>query len=247
MKIGREVGILADLPGPKIRVETFAAGGAARRPGGNRFDLVACLDAKPGDETQVGVSYLELTRRREAGRIAVARRRHPCSCRSTRCRRYASSPLCSIDYILSNRKGPNKTGRRPVATGAITDRPRAHRDAAGMEVDFIVVSFCRNAEDMHEGVARVARHGSNAALVSKIERAEGDRPGRDRRRQRSVMAKRGDPALRSATPNWVRPAEEDHPAKRWRAKVVINDADAAVDGGQPLIPTRPRCWTWPMR
>ena len=41
-----------------------------------------------------------------------------------------------------------------------------------MQVDFIAVSFCRNAEDMHEA-RRVARaHGCNAALVAKIERAE---------------------------------------------------------------------------
>ena len=58
-KIGREIGILADLPGPKIRVETFVDGKVALKAG-NRFDLVASLDAPPGDATQVGVSYLEL-------------------------------------------------------------------------------------------------------------------------------------------------------------------------------------------
>ena len=54
-KLGREIGILADLPGPKIRVETFAQG-KVQLKAGNRFDLVARLDAPPGDATQVGVS-----------------------------------------------------------------------------------------------------------------------------------------------------------------------------------------------
>ncbi len=40
LKIGREIGILADLPGPKIRVETFVEGKVALKAG-NRFDLVA--------------------------------------------------------------------------------------------------------------------------------------------------------------------------------------------------------------
>src|SRR5690606_15726955 len=57
--------------------------------------------------------------------------------------------------------------------GAITDHDRELIGvAAGIGVDFIAVSFCRSAEDMEEA-RRVARsHGSEAALVSKIERAE---------------------------------------------------------------------------
>src|SRR5690554_6299442 len=58
-RVGKEVGILADLPGPKIRVETFADGPVTLRAG-ERFDLVASVDAPPGDATQVGVSYLGL-------------------------------------------------------------------------------------------------------------------------------------------------------------------------------------------
>src|SRR3546814_5321321 len=39
-------------------------------------------------------------------------------------------------------------------------------------VDFIAVSFCHNAADMDEARAVARKHGSHAALVSKIERAE---------------------------------------------------------------------------
>ena len=58
-RVGREVGILADLPGPKIRIEKFANDKVKLRAG-ERFDLLASADAPPGDETQVGVSYLGL-------------------------------------------------------------------------------------------------------------------------------------------------------------------------------------------
>jgi pyruvate kinase len=89
-KIGREVGILADLPGPKIRIETFADG-KVQLKAGSRFDLVASLDAPPGDATQVGVSYLELP-----GDVAPATcccwTTGWCSCAWSRCRASASPP-----------------------------------------------------------------------------------------------------------------------------------------------------------
>ena len=169
-KIGREVGILADLPGPKIRVETFAAG-KVQLKAGNRFDLVASLEVPPGDETQVGVSYLELTGDVKPGDVlllddGLVQLRVD----AVQGERIVTTVL--NDCVLSNRKGLNKQGGG-LSLGAITETDRELiAIAAGMEVDVSAVSFCRNAEDMHEA-RRVARaHGSSAALVSKIERAE---------------------------------------------------------------------------
>src|SRR3546814_10360552 len=55
----------------------------------------------------------------------------------------------------------------------LTDRDRELIGiAVEMDVDFIAVSFCRNAADMEEARAVARAHGSHAALVSKIERAE---------------------------------------------------------------------------
>lgn len=169
-RIGREVGILADLPGPKIRVETFADGKVALKAG-QRFDLVASLDAPPGDAGQVGVSYLELPGDVAPGdvlllddgivQLQVA---------AVEGERIVTTVL--NDCVLSNRKGLNKQGGG-LSLGAITERDRELiAIAAGMQVDFIAVSFCRSADDMHEA-RRVARaHGSRAALVAKIERTE---------------------------------------------------------------------------
>src|SRR5690606_11238151 len=76
------------------------------------------------------------------------------------------------DGPLSDRKGLNKQGGG-LSLGAITDHDRRLiADAADMGVDFIAVSFCRNAEDMEEARRLARAAGSNAALVSKIERAE---------------------------------------------------------------------------
>ena len=58
-RAGCEVGILADLPGPKLRIERFAEG-KVQLHAGDRFDLVARSDAPPGTVSEVGISYLGL-------------------------------------------------------------------------------------------------------------------------------------------------------------------------------------------
>jgi pyruvate kinase len=58
-RLGREIGVLADLQGPKIRVERFAAGSVQLKPGAD-FTLDCRPDAPIGDETRVGVSYVGL-------------------------------------------------------------------------------------------------------------------------------------------------------------------------------------------
>ena len=87
---GREVGILADLQGPKIRIEKFAAGKVALKAG-EAFALVCRADAPAGDASQVGVSYLGLVDDVRAGdtlllddglmalRVDRHRRRTPCT------------------------------------------------------------------------------------------------------------------------------------------------------------------------
>jgi len=169
-RLGREVGILADLPGPKIRIETFAAG-KVNLGAGQRFDLVASLDAPPGDEHQVAVSYLGLPADVAAGDVLLLDDGlMQLRVESVQGERIVTTVL--NDGVLSNRKGLNKQGGG-LSLGAITARDRELiAVAAGMDVDFIAISFCRTAQDMHEA-RRIAReHGSRAALVAKIERAE---------------------------------------------------------------------------
>src|SRR5579859_3412968 len=69
-KLGKEVGILADLQGPKIRVERFANGPIELRDG-DPFVLDCRSDAPPGDNTRVGVSYLGLPKDVNAGDILL--------------------------------------------------------------------------------------------------------------------------------------------------------------------------------
>ena len=169
-RVGVEVGILADLPGPKLRIERFAAGKVQLRAG-ERFDLVASADAPPGDERQVGISYLGLPRDVRAGDTLLL----DDGMLQLRVERVEGERIVTTvlnDGALSDRKGLNRQGGG-LSLGALTDRDRELIGvAAQLGADFIAVSFCRNAADMEEARAIARSHGSDAALCAKIERTE---------------------------------------------------------------------------
>ena len=169
-RVGAEVGILADLPGPKLRIERFAAGRVQLRAG-ERFDLVAREDAAPGDEHQVGISYLGLPKDVHAGdTLLLDDGLMQLRVESIEGERIVTTVL--NDGALSDRKGLNRLGGG-LSLGALTDRDRELIGvAAQLGADFIAVSFCRNAADMEEARAIARRHGSDAALMAKIERTE---------------------------------------------------------------------------
>ncbi len=58
-KIGREVGIMADLPGAKIRITGFE-NGKVEVVAGDSFILDPDIDKEQGDETGVGINFSEL-------------------------------------------------------------------------------------------------------------------------------------------------------------------------------------------
>lgn len=169
-RAGVEIGILADLPGPKIRIEKFAEGRVQLRTGA-RFDLVADPDAPPGTVDEVGVSYLGLPGDVEAGDVLLLDDGlMQLQVTAVEGARIVTTVL--NDGVLSNRKGLNKQGGG-LSLGALSDHDRALiKVAADIGVDFIAVSFCRNAADMEEARSIARSHGSDAALVSKIERTE---------------------------------------------------------------------------
>jgi pyruvate kinase len=169
-KLGREIGILADLGGPKIRVERFA-GGKVMLKSGDAFVLDCRADAPPGDAARVGVSYLGLVQDVHAGDTLLlddglialmVEAVEGCEIRTR----------VLTDGPLSDRKGLNRLGGG-LSLGALTDKDRADiKHAAALGVDFIAVSFCRTAADIEEARALAREAGSSAQMVAKIERAE---------------------------------------------------------------------------
>lgn len=136
-----------------------------------RFDLLAAVNAPMGDCTQVGVSYLGLPQDVGVGDVLLLDDGLvQLQVVDVQGERIVTTVL--NDSVLSDRKGLNKQGGG-LSLGALTDRDRELIGiVAKIGVDFIAVSFCRHAEDMHEARRIARQYGCDAALVSKIERAE---------------------------------------------------------------------------
>jgi len=169
-RTGREIGVLADLPGPKIRIEKFAEGKVLLKAG-QTFALVCRADAPPGDATQVGCSYLGLPRDVAPGDTLLL----DDGLISLRVEKVAGDVVHTevvTDGALSNRKGLNRLGGG-LSLGALTDEDRGHiATAAKLGADFIAVSFCRSAADIELARELARAAGSDAQIVAKIERAE---------------------------------------------------------------------------
>jgi len=169
-KLGRDVGILADLQGPKIRVESFAKGPVELREGAP-FALDTALGKQDGDETVVGCAYTRLPHDVFAGDTLLLND----GAIAMRVEKVAGTRIdCVVTQggILSNRKGINKLGGG-LSAAALTDEDKANiKHAASWDVDFIAVSFPRSAADMHEARNLVREAGGQAQLIAKIERAE---------------------------------------------------------------------------
>lgn len=188
---GREVGILGDLQGPKIRIERFA-NGPVELKAGDAFALHARADAEPGDAAGVGVSYLGLPGDVGPGDILLLDD-GLISLRVERIERDSVHTRVLNEGVLSDRKGLNRLGGG-LSLDALSDKDRADiRLAAELELDFIAVSFCRSAADMEEARRLARAAGSQAHLVAKIERAEAiERLGEIIDASDVVMVARGD-------------------------------------------------------
>lgn len=167
---GRQVGVLADLQGPKIRIERFKEGKITLTEG-DAF----CLDAKHpvdgGDAQCVGISYIHLPDDVERGDTLLLD--------DGRIVMWVDSVdgsriLCRVVVggILSDRKGINLQGGG-LSAPALTEKDKEDiKTAALMEADYLAVSFPRNAQDMHDARRLFRDAGGSGDLVAKIERAE---------------------------------------------------------------------------
>lgn len=169
-KLGAHVAILGDLQGPKIRVSTFK-NGAVTLEEGQSYILDAELGKGEGDEQQVGIDYKELPQDVEPGDLLLLDDgRIQLSVIKVEGARVHTQ--VTVGGKLSNNKGINRQGGGLTAP-ALTDKDK--RDiitAAEIDVDFLAVSFPRCGDDLRLARELAQAAGSEARIMSKIERAE---------------------------------------------------------------------------
>jgi pyruvate kinase len=166
----RCVGVLMDLGGPKIRIDCFREG-RVQLAEGQAFTLDTTFDAKAGTDSVVGVAYKNLPRDVSAGdtlllcdgQIVLDVVKVSSTTVETRVR---------VGGELSDRKGLNRQGGG-ISAPAISERDREDiRFAAEEGVDYMAVSFARDADDMKQARTLMRAAGGDARLVAKIERHE---------------------------------------------------------------------------
>jgi pyruvate kinase len=167
-KLGRDVGILGDLQGPKIRTGKMAGEGMVLAKGQEVVittdEILGCdgviptiykslpHDVNPGSRILLDDGLLELRV------IALEGERVRC--------------LVVAGGVLKNNKGINLPGVN-VSAPCLTEKDLLDLDfALEADVDFIALSFVRTAEDINEIKRIISAKGKDTPVVAKIEKPE---------------------------------------------------------------------------
>jgi len=163
--VGRPIGILADLQGPKLRVGLFANGKEELEPG-QTFTLDD--NPAPGDKTRVHLPHPEILKAVEPGdRLLIDDGRLALRAVKTDGRSIVTTVVSGT--AISNKKGVSLPDTE-LPVGALTEKDRRDLDAVlATGVDWIALSFIQRPEDLAE-VRKIAR--GRAALMSKIEKPQ---------------------------------------------------------------------------
>lgn len=164
------VGIMADLQGPKIRIEHFEDG-KIQLIEGAEFAIDINLDIEAGNDKQVGVSYKDLPKDVRAGdTLLIDDGRIVMRVKSVGEHKINCEVITGGE--LSNNKGINLQGGG-LSAGALTEKDIQDLEhAVSIGVDFIAVSFPRIAADIIQTRELLEQLDSNARIIAKIERAE---------------------------------------------------------------------------
>jgi pyruvate kinase len=188
---GRDVAILADLQGPKIRITAFRDG-PVRLEIGDPFTLDAGLGSAEGTKQSIGLTYKNLPRDVAPGDTLllndglIVMNVESVDGPRIHCRVQAGGEL-------SNNKGINRLGGGLSAPALTPKDEEDIRTAAQLDVDYLAVSFPRTAADVEQARKLITAAGSQARVLAKIERAEAiDNLEEITRASDAVMVARGD-------------------------------------------------------
>ncbi|MEO4000781.1 pyruvate kinase [Mesorhizobium sp. CAU 1732] len=164
-EVGRPIGILADLQGPKLRVGKFENGSVELEPG-QTFTLDD--NPKPGDDKRVHLPHPEILKSVEPGhRLLIDDGRLQLKVIKAN----GKSIVCEVvsGTKISDKKGVSLPDT-DLPVGALTEKDRKDLDAVlATGVDWVALSFVQRPEDLAE-VRKIAR--GRAAIMSKIEKPQ---------------------------------------------------------------------------
>jgi pyruvate kinase len=172
-RAGREVAIMADLQGPKIRVGKFE-GDKTLLTAGQKFILDGAT-SELGSNERVGLDYKELPRDVKAGDILLLND-GLLKLVVDAVRGEQVHTTVVVGGVLSNNKGINKAGGGLTAPALTSKDMEDIKTAMSFQCEYLAVSFPKTATDME-----MARQLANVAgeqwrhkpqMIAKIERSE---------------------------------------------------------------------------
>ena len=185
-ELGRPIGILADLQGPKLRIGAVAGGGVDLVVG---TSVKIDLDPSPGDAQHLFLPHKEVFAvLKPGGQLLIDDGR--LRLRVETVNRDSATALVEVGGRLTDRKGVNVPDAvLPVAALSTKDRGDLDR-ALEAGVDWIALSFVQRPEDVAEARKIVA---GRAGILSKIEKpAAIDRLDEIAELSDALMVARGD-------------------------------------------------------
>jgi pyruvate kinase len=167
-KAGRQIAIIQDLQGPKLRVGVMQDDGVMLKRG----DTIAVSTQKAvGTSRKISITYSRLAKDLEpGGRILLDDGRLELKV----LRRAGSGLVCMVirGGVLRSRKGVNLPGARLVIP-SLTQKDKEDI-IFGMEhgVDYVALSFVRTADDIRHARRFLHALGGDAPIIAKIEKPE---------------------------------------------------------------------------
>ena len=172
-RVGREVAIVADLQGPKIRVGIIE-GGKMELARGDKLILDAAYEGE-GKNLRVGLDYRELPKDVKAGDILLL----DDGLLTLKVEQVIGEEVHTIvqnPAVLKSKKGINKQGGGLTAPALTEKDYQDLKTAVAIGADYIAVSFVKSAADMELARQLVSQAEDRGeilpGLIAKIERVE---------------------------------------------------------------------------
>jgi pyruvate kinase len=163
----KEVAVLGDLGGPKIRLGEVA--GQAVLKAGQRFTLTS--RPVPGDSQVVSVNYAGLPSEVRPGEAILLA---DGALELKVVDRNRTDVICEVVVggVITSRKGVNLPSTR-LKISSVTEKDREDiAFAVGEKLDYLAVSFVRRAQDVKDARAALEEHAVSIPIISKIEKPE---------------------------------------------------------------------------
>lgn len=169
-KCDREVGVLVDLQGPKIRIARFADNKIVLAKG-DKFAFDNNVGNDEGNQKEVGLTYKSLPYDVKPGDLLLLDDgRLVFKVDNVEGERVNTTTV--VGGGLSNNKGINLQGGG-LSAAALTEKDKEDIvTAAEIKADYLALSFPRSAEDVEYCRSLASKAGLDCSIVSKVERAE---------------------------------------------------------------------------